>query len=347
MITIGSLNERSGALRKAGEQELLGMLRTPSDETMSVVRDLRIHMWDGPDGCRLLLKQLPYVLCGIFSPLEMKRENFAYADRLFVWIRYCPSMGDEPEKVRDRITASKEVQMCFSTPKGDGLMVMFALSERCYNAGLYSAFCRKFSQTFAIRNRLLDAVDPAFSDVTRRCFIGSDRQAYYNPNAEKLRISDYIDTANPYEALWLKRHADEYAKTARKPDPPEPKASGEPDSAVFDAIREKLCPEAAAKAKARAKPKDHEGKPQDPGRMDRIADELRKDITDAGIDVTGIFRIRGGRKIRAQIDGKHAEVNLFEENEKCAVLFSPLSGADPEFSRILADMVRNFLENMD
>lgn len=67
---------------------------------------------------------------------------------------------------------------------------------------------------------------------------------------------------------------------------------------------------------------------------------------DNGIEVTEIVNIRGALKIRASLEGRHAEVNVFPGKQGFTTLFAPLGGTDIALSRILADMVRNFLANM-
>lgn len=338
MIMLGGPDDSpDGALHKASEEELAIMLRNPSHEVRKAVRHLRLHMNEDFARQRPLLKQLPFAVCGIFSPPSVMKENFAYADRFIVWIRFCASMGIEPEELRKRVLDDREVMMCFSTPRADGLILIFALSRRCHDAGLYSVFCRKFARDFAVRHGIKHGVQTAYADISRICLIGADRQAYCRLDAAKVNISDYIDTGNPEEALGIKRREDRRDRDERKSAPPEPKMPADPDTDVLDAIRKKLG------SRVRARPA---GPAADPGKLESVQEELRKHIVDNGIEVTEIVNFRGALKIRASLKGRHAEVNVFPGKQGFTTLFAPLGGTDIALSRILADMVRNFLANM-
>ncbi len=338
MIMLGRPDGRdAGVLRKTKDEDFARLLRNPPPEVNDIGKYLFIHVADDPGKWRPLLKKLPYALCGIFSPASNRKENFAWADRFFLWIRYCGEMDFDRDDPRLRIIRDREVMMCFSTPGHVGLIVMFALSKRCHDAGLYSVFCRKFAREFARRHRIEKYVNTAYADVTRICPVAGDRGVYYNPDAERVNLSDYVDTGNPEEAFRIKHAEDSLARSAGKNATETPRPPAEPEGDILDAIRKKLG--------SRVRPRPS-GAAAAPGKTAGIAEELRKEIGDAGMEVTGIENIRGTLKIRAALGTKRAEVNVFPGKKGFTALFAPLSGTDPELSRILADMVRNFLAGM-
>ena len=338
MIMLGTPDGRdAGVLRKTKDEDFFRLLKNPPPDINDIGKYLFIHVADEPGKWRPLMKKLPYALCGIFSPAANRKENFAWADRFFLWIRYCGEMDFDKDDPRRRIIRDREVLMCFSTPRPVGLIVMFALSKRCHDAGLYSVFCRKFASEFARRHRIEKYVNTAYADVTRICPVAGDRGMYYNPEAARVNISDYVDTGNPEEALRIKRREDDRAKEERKHNQKVPKPPADPEGDILDAIRKKLG------SRVRARPS---GAAADPGKTARIAEELTKELGDAGMEVTGIENIRGTLKIRATLGTKSAEVNVFPGKKGFTALFAPLSGTDTELSRILADMVQNFLANM-
>ena len=338
MIMLGTPDGRdAGVLRKTKDEDFFRLLKNPPPEINDIGKYLFIHVADEPSKWRPLLKKLPYALCGIFSPAANRKENFAWADRFFLWIRYCGEMDFDRDNPRLRIIRDKEVLMCFSTPRPVGLIVMFALSRRCHDAGLYSVFCRKFAREFARRHRIEKYVNTAYADVTRICPVAGDRGMYYNPEALRVNISDYVDTGNPEEALRIKRREDDCAREARKQAAKALKPPADPEGDILAAIKKKLG------TRVREHPA---GAAAEPGRIDQIAQGLRQEICHAGIEVAGIENIRGTLKIRAKLGTKSAEVNVFPGKKGFTALFAPLSGTDPELSRILADMVQNFLANM-
>ena len=84
-----------------------------------------------------------------------------------------------------------------------------------------------------------------------------------------------------------------------------------------------------------------------PEKLEKIADELRKEIEETGIEVTDIVGLPRARKIQARLGARTAEVSIFQGKDSFTVVFSPRSGTDGELNRLLADMVKNFLSNMD
>ena len=75
--------------------------------------------------------------------------------------------------------------------------------------------------------------------------------------------------------------------------------------------------------------------------------ESRKEIEETGIEVTDIVGLPRARKIQARLGARTAEVSIFQGKDSFTVVFSPRSGTDGELNRLLADMVKNFLSNMD
>lgn len=339
MIMLGSnFQAPADQLQKVQEEYLFSMLRHPRTELASLVQSLRVVSHVDQSRYEQLKKKLPYAVCGIFNPRCRRKENFAYTERFIIEIGHLAAKGLSLADVRQQVNADRDVMLSFASPGRDGLKVMFALRERCYDAGLYSIFYVKFAHEFARRHSIEGAVDSLGSDVMQACFVSPDEEAYFNPDAEKVSLSDYVDTANPEDVFRIKHEDEEYAKAVKKAAPPEPKAPSDPDSEILDAIRKKLSP--AAKAR-RAKPAS------DPKKLERIEVELRKDIEETGIEVTDIVGLPQARKIQARLGAKTAEVSIFQGKDSFTVVFSPCSGTDSELNRLLADMVRNFLSNMD
>ena len=118
MIMLGTPDGRdAGVLRKTKDEDFFRLLKNPPPEINDIGKYLFIHVADEPSKWRPLLKKLPYALCGIFSPAANRKENFAWADRFFLWIRYCGEMDFDRDNPRLRIIRDKEVLMCFSTPR--------------------------------------------------------------------------------------------------------------------------------------------------------------------------------------------------------------------------------------
>ncbi len=323
-------------LRKVNEEYLYHSLINPKPEIEARIRQLRILYRIDLKSYGMQKRQLPYFVCGIFSPAYRKKENFGYTENFIIDIDKLHSKGLALEDVRRRVQADKRVMLCFSSPSEDGLKVMFRLKEKCYDAGVYSVFYKQFVHDFSVQHQLEQVVDTCTSDVSRACFISMDAAAYYNADAEPVDLQRYADESMPMEmfaTIKQQREDEKEAQAAAK----HVEEHNDLDKETLDAIRAKLNPKSAAKKKSGLADSCV------PEQLNDIIADLRRFIEEYGITVTEVINIQYAKKIRARLNQRMAEVNLFYGKRGYSVVISPRCGTDNDLNLIVSDIIRLYL----
>ncbi len=321
-------------LQKVPVEYLYNAIRNPKPDVKSRIKQLRIVKNIDTKQYSILKKQLPYMVCSIFNPAVRRTENFAYAAYFMLDIDHITEKGIEINALRERIEADSRVLLSFSSPGEDGLKLLFKLSERCYDAGIYSLFYKVFAAEFSKQYTLDQVIDIRTSDVTRACFISCDEKAHYNPLAEPVNMQAFINMNNPYEMFRDKKYIENAEqKQQDQADVAKPPKT-DVDSDVVQRVRAILLktPQKAEKPPAYV-----------PEQLNNIMEELVEYITQTGIVIKEIINISYGKKIRGKIGLKEAEVNLFYGKRGYSVVQSPRTGTSSEMNQILAELVDSFL----
>lgn len=139
---------------------------------------------------------MPYFTCAIFNPRYRKTVNFAYTEFFVVDVDHISEKELDISSVKKLFEEDKRVLMCFKSPGEDGLKIIFKLREKCYDVSLYKSFYRLFCRKLSEQYGLEQVVDLKTCDVARACFFSYDPEVFYNPKAETIEVSDYIDINN-------------------------------------------------------------------------------------------------------------------------------------------------------
>lgn len=329
-----NIQSPTDTLKKVKEDYLFHSLTNPKPALVSKVEQLRIVYSIDSKRYAKLKRQLPYVVCGTFTPPCRQSVNFAYTETFFLDFDHLTAKGLSLDVVRGQMAADPHVMMCFASPSRDGLKVLLRLKERCYDKGLYSIFYKTFARRFAMRHNLGQVIDERTSDVTRACFISIDPDAYYNEQAETIDLSRYVDTSDPTEIADIRQEQKEHEAMQKKTVDEEPSRQKDPDKDVMNQIRQRLNPRTTKKREIIV-----------PRQLEEIMEALKEFIEQTGIIVTNITNIQYAKKIQARLGLRHAEVNLFFGHRGYSVVISPRRGTDDELNDLLALTVRSFLDN--
>ncbi len=321
-------------LRRIPVRSLYDAIRNPRESIRSLLRQLSVVRQMNPSQYALLKQQLPYFVCAMFSPSFRRTENFAYTEYFIVDIDHVSEKGLSMPELRKNITGDTRAMLCFLSPGGDGLKVMFRLSERCHDAGLYKTFYKLFLTRFSRQYGLEQVVDTKTCDVTRACFLSADAYAYFNPSAEPVVLTDYL---NPEEnvsmAFDLKREAEH---AVRKECAPAPPSRTEPDKDIMARIKATLNP----------RPEPQRCPAYVPAILNDIIGDLQKYVEDKGVVISEIVNIQYGKKLRCKIGLRQAEINLFYGRRGFSVVQSPRTGTDAEANELMAQVIQSFLAEM-
>lgn len=81
-----------------------------------------------------------------------------------------------------------------------------------------------------------------------------------------------------------------------------------------------------------------------PAILDSIQGELSEYVNNMGLMISNVINIQYGKKIRATLGLKTAEINLFYGKKGFSVVVSPKTGTDAALNILLADAVRSFID---
>lgn len=315
------------------ERDLYRALIKPKPQIERTIEQLRIIYSLDEKKYALLKRTLPYVVCGSFNPAFRLMDNFAYADSFILDFDHLSQKGLSIDVVRCEINSDARVVMCFSSPGEDGLKVLFHLKDRCYDKGLYSIFYKSFASKFAHEHHLEQVIDAKTSDVTRACFISIDSGAYYNPDAEAVDLSSYVDVSDPISVFDLKRSQDLERKSQAADIETKINASADPEKDVMEQIKQRLNPRVKVPSREVFVPAE----------LNELIGGLREYIEGQGISIAMIENIQYGKKIHARLGCRQAEVNLFFGKRGFSVVISSKRGTDAELNELLKDVVSSYL----
>lgn len=323
-----NITQKGDTLSKISVEYLYHSVVRPKPEMEARIRQLRnVKQIDG-NRYSLLKKELPYIVCGIFSPPVRKIEHFSRIEYFIIDIDHIGEKGLDVEALKRKLQNDENVMLMFLSPGEDGLKLLFALSEPCYDAAKYSLFYKVFSKKFSIKYGLDQVVDYRTSDVSRACFISFDYNAYYNAQAEKVVMTRFLDFDNPFEVMEIKREMAQTEKEIGQLEPQQEKSAIPND--VLQAIKEKLG------TKVRLKPEKNIFVPQE---LDDILSRVIDELAMHGIEVMLVENIHYGKKICSTFQGKHSEVNLFYGKRGFTVVETTKSGTDKELNTVTASVI--------
>ncbi|CDA95953.1 virE domain protein [Bacteroides sp. CAG:709] len=339
MFSVGSnVRNNSEPLKKVTPEYLFNALRSPKPEFLSRIRQLRIVRQINESQYVQLKQQLPYFVCASFNPPFRNTKNFAFTEYFIMDIDHICEKGLILDDLRRKIESDSRTMMCFLSPGEDGLKVIMKIKDRCYDAGVYSVFYKKFVYEFSLQYDLQQVLDIRTSDVTRACFMSVDSSAYYNPDAEPVDMAEIIDMEDSSVLLRQKKEVEESmsALTDIADSSSNAVEIREPDDDAMERIRGLL--------NMKTKKVSVERPVFVPAILDTIQGELNNYVSDIGFMISEIINIQYGKKIRAKLGLKMAEVNLFYGKRGFSVVVSPKTGTDGTLNILLADTVRAFID---
>ena len=334
MISVGTnVRNNTEPLMKVTPDYIFNALRNPKPNFESRIRQLRVVRQLNEAQYASLKQQLPYFVCATFNPPFRKSDNFAYTQYFVIDIDHIGAKGLIIGDLKAKFISDPRTLLCFVSPGEDGLKVMMRLKDKCYDAGVYSVFYKRFVSDFSTQYNLQQVVDAKTSDVARACFMSVDRNAYYNPSAEPVDMSRVINLMDSSELLRQKKAAEKDIKELPSQDAPRLR---EPDEDSMDKVRQLL----------KMRQKKQAPVAQDvyvPEILNQLEEKLRNYVNDVGFTISEIINIQYGKKIRAELGLKKAEVNLFYGKKGFSVVVSPRTGTDESLNSLLAETVQTFI----
>lgn len=326
---------KDDALHKIKVEYLYHKLIKPDAEIESRIRQLRIIRDLDNSQYSQLKRQLPYVVCGLFSPPYRRTENFGYTENFVIDIDHIAHKEMDVNDLRSKMSADSRVVLCFLSPGMDGLKVMFRLKDRCYDAGIYSIFYKMFSIQLAKQYHLEQVVDMRTSDVARACFLSVDAQAYFNDNAEAVDMNTFLNADDTSGLFMLKKQIE--CQTNLPTTSTQVASTRSPDDEALAQIRSML----AIKSKSNVAKREVFV----PEQLNDLMLQLAPHIEQAGVTLLAIDNIQYGKKLKMKAGIKEAEINVFYGKRGYSVVISPRRGTNDELNTLMAQLIVQFLNN--
>lgn len=340
MISIGyNITSPNDSLKKVPLEMLWRSICTPKDDTAALVRQLRVVRNLNPKQYAVLKRNLPYVVCAMFNPQFRKKENFAYTEYFVLDLDHLSDKGVDMEHLRKQVQSDSRVALCFVSPSEDGLKLFFRLSERCYDAGVFSLFYKLFAQQFARQYGIDQVLDARTCDVARACFVSVDPQAYLNAFADGVDLKAFVDTESSFDFFELERSVkrQQQQKEEESAQPvAEPESKVDVGDDVLANIKAILNPD--------SRPKTPKPPAYVPPELENQMEGLVGFIKDTGTEVVEIVSIQYGKKIRTKVGDKLAETNVFYGKRGYSVVVSPRTGTNPELNQLVSQLIKRYFK---
>lgn len=337
MISCGNnIRSTEENLQKVRVDYLYQCIRVPRTDVAEKIARLRIIKGLDAKMYATQKRELPFFVCGMFTPAFRRKENFAYTEYFVLDIDHVQEKGHDLGELKQRLVSDSRVVLCFISPGQDGLKLMFKLKSRCYDAGIYSIFYKLFASMFSKQYNLQQVIDDRTCDVSRACFMSIDPDVYYNPVVELVDWEQIVNEQNSMALFENVKQVEEEQHQLGKESEKDELVSNEPGAETMQRIKSLLNPARAKKEKI----KEYFV----PGILNDIIGDLKRYIEETGAIVTEIRDISYGKKIGVQVGLKFAEINLFYGKRGFNVVKSPKQGTSEELNAVVAELVTAFIE---
>lgn len=312
-----NITQAADQLQKVSTEQVYNIIKNPPNDLKTRINQLRMVLSIDPVRYRQLKTTLPYFTCGIFNPPFRKTENFGYIEHFVLDFDNLSEHDISAESLRARLTADERVEMLFTSPSGNGLKVMFRLSERCYDRVQFNIFYRLFVHSFSSEYNIPMIVDTRTSDVTRACFMSIDEKVWYNPDALPVKQQAYIDFSSPSQLIeaniFLKEQKENVLKDKKE------SATNEINPDILDQIKIKLRPGI----------RTHREKIiYVPEELEEITTRVKERMLEFGIGIRSVSNIHYGKKFVFFKEELWAEVNVFYGKRGYSIVKTPKIGSN-------------------
>lgn len=333
MLHIGTNIAAFDILKPVSEEQLLQRIMEPETAVKNFAEQLKTIGAVDRKRYAELKRKLPYFVCATFNPPVRKTENFASIDYCVADIDHLAEQGIKVQEVKEKMLADNRVRMCFVSPGGDGIKLLFKLQDKCYDAGLFSAFYKEFVARFAQQYQLEQVIDARTSDVARACFIPYDPLAHYNPLADTIDLNEYVNmmTFGPQK----RNEKSETSSETPKKGIVHTDNTNDPDADTMNRIKLLL---------GQARKQQTKEEVYVPAQLNEAIEGLNAFLQEVEVHVDEIIDIQYGKKIRAHMGKKPVECNLFFGKKGFSVVASPKRGTDMERNSVLKELITLYFQ---
>lgn len=344
MLSAGKrIMDATDKLVSIGKDYLYNSIKSPTSTVEAQLRNLRLVYSLDKNRYNQLKRELPYVVCGTFNPPFRKIENFASIDCFVIDLDHLSEHNYNAGELKSALCKDSRIEMCFISPSGNGLKLLFKLKEKCYDPGEFSAFYKVFVGRFASENNIEDIIDGRTCDVSRACFISSDNDIYYNKDAETIDLKQVLASLGETR-LPIDEKKDETPiivkeeKTNKDVKNPNDKLI-DPDDDIMLRIKQQL-----NLLRSREKVEQHFYVPSE---IEMVMTGVRSLLSDTGVTISQERDIQYGKQLVLTSQLRKAELNIFFGRRGFSVVELPRRGTSPQLNNLLGELVREYLNSLN
>jgi hypothetical protein len=334
MISIGyHIRQSNDPLNTISLDQLGKRIKNPPQKFVDFIMQLRSVLSIDTNKYRQMKTQLPYVVAARFNPSFRKTNHFGSTDYFIVDIDHLSDKEIDYVQLFGKLKEDKRVALCFGSPSGDGIKVIFKFTETVYDPAKYAVFYKVFVQDFAQQYNIHQVVDKVTSDVARACFVSFDPNVFFNDKPVCVKIADFIDFENQlqlHELLSMQKETEKEQQLSTKP----ANEKQELPEDILQQIKDRLNPRLKEK---------REKKIFVPNELDYILPAIVKLLAGYQIEVDEIKNIHYGKQFKIKMKHLWGELNLFYGKRGFTIVKSTKSGSNEQLTDIAHDVVQAFL----
>lgn len=305
------------------------------------VRQLRTLKSVNPDAYRKAKTSLPYIVTACFTPAIRNKANFSYAEHFILDIDKISDGSHSLSELKSRFAQDPRVVLQFTSPGNDGIKLLFRLTHRITDPGLFSTFYKLFTARFADQYAIPFLVDRVTHDVSRCCFMSFDPDAYLNREAVSVDPDEYArmdDLSALHTAQREMKRMEEERNLRQEGEGPTASPVPTPHADVLDRIREKLMPNSI-----RRKPTKEYIQPV---QLIEALPGLEASLAEHGITLAEHRPIQYGRQMKLTAGPYWAEVNLFYGKQSFRAVMTTKTGSNTRLAELARDAVQLYFDGL-
>lgn len=315
--------------------QLIHDIKNPSAALKQLIALLRQQQEIDPALYKQSKRRLPYFVNALFHPPVRKKDYFSAITSFTIDLDRLHTIGTTPSDIKNKLKNNPLIRAAFESPGGDGLKIIFTLSQRCTDSNIFTAFYKAFAAGFAIQYGLQSIIDLRTHDVTRACFLCADPHIFVNEAALAVNLYDYVNTRSPEEFHQSLEENNQKIETIKQQQPDTD--AHEPDDEILQKISAKLNP-------------GYKPKPAKnyyiPPRVDQVLPQLKDHLARFDIDLIHTAPINYGRKIRVKAGAFFAELNIFYGKNGFRIVITPKSGTNQQLAALAHQILSELIEGV-
>lgn len=334
------LTQAQDIMRKVNAETLYKEITQPQGKLYDQIKQLRSVKLMDEKQFKKLKVILPYFVCGVFSPAQRKKENFAYTEHFVVDIDHISRNDQSIDEIKKKLIKDERVFMLFVSPGNDGLKLVFQLTERITDGNYFTYFYKKFCISLADQYQLHGLLDTKTSDVSRCCFLSYDGGAIFNEKPSGISPDEILPPFDMGEMNRIKLQEKVYDKKVE-----ELMEEGflqkveQVETVLEDDILTKIKLRINPQARIKPSVKDYYIPPE----LDEAWVSIEAKLNEAEMYVESNRKINYGRQVKIKAGRYWCELNIFFGKKGFTVLKTTKTGSNETLAALSQQYLQDYL----